>query len=269
LGKLSPFLKNTQKSRHLTQSVVAGVRHKLAMSDIPHILKSTQPLLYETGFEEYPYAYAGSCFPVRWGQRLYIVSAYHCYENHQVTPENTLYAIPSDSISFLGYCNTLRGKVQGTSDQKHYDQIALEVSCEIHDEVTLASVEAIDLSKSENSISLSDPSLSDVWLRGFVFDNPAHEVCYENNKIRQQAYVTNGVVSSRKSTFDHCHMLKVKTPIPEGFSPRGMSGSAVYGKDQNGNLRFGGTVIEFNEYTKEYMVIDAVILSGVLGNENS
>jgi hypothetical protein len=27
LGKLSPFLKNTQKSRHFTQSVVAGVRH--------------------------------------------------------------------------------------------------------------------------------------------------------------------------------------------------------------------------------------------------
>jgi len=26
LGKLSSFLKNTQKSRHLTQSVVAGVR---------------------------------------------------------------------------------------------------------------------------------------------------------------------------------------------------------------------------------------------------
>jgi hypothetical protein len=27
LGKLSPFLKNTQKSRQLTQSVVAGVMH--------------------------------------------------------------------------------------------------------------------------------------------------------------------------------------------------------------------------------------------------
>jgi len=26
LGKLSPFLKNTQKSRHFTQSVVVGVR---------------------------------------------------------------------------------------------------------------------------------------------------------------------------------------------------------------------------------------------------
>jgi hypothetical protein len=35
LGKLSPFLKNTQKSRQLTQSVVAGVRG-LMESDIIH-----------------------------------------------------------------------------------------------------------------------------------------------------------------------------------------------------------------------------------------
>lgn len=239
------------------------------MSETPSILKSTQPLLYETGVDEYPYAYAGSCFPVRWGQKLYIVSAYHCYENHQVAPESTVYSIPSDSSSFFGYCNTVRGKVQNANDQKHHDQIALEVSCEIHDQATLGSVEAIDLSKTENSISLSDPSLTDVWLRGFVFDNPAHGICYENKKIRQQAYVTNGFVSSKKSTYEYCYMLSVKTPTPSGFSPVGMSGSAVYGWDQNGNLRFGGTVIEFNEYTNEYMVIDAAILSGVLGNENA
>jgi len=239
------------------------------MSDIPRILKSTQPLLYETGFDEWPYAYAGSCFPVRWDGRLYIVSAYHCYENHQIAPESTLYSIPSDPRRFFGFCNTLRGKVQGASDQKHLDQIALEVSCEIHDKAALDSVDALDLSMQENAISLSDSSLSDVWLRGFVFDNPTHEVCFENKKIRQQAYVTNGIVSSRKSTFDHCHMVKVKAPIPEGFSPRGMSGSAVYGMDRNGNVRFSGTVIEFNEYTNEYMVIDASILSGVLGHENA
>lgn len=239
------------------------------MNDVPKILKSTQPLLYETGFEEWPYAYAGSCFPVRWKGSLYIVSAYHCYENHQIAPENTLYSTPSDQRSFFGFCNTLRGKVQGTSDQRHYDQIALEVSCEIHSKTDLDSVVALDLSTPNNSISLSDSSLSDVWLRGFVFDNPAHEVCYENSKIRQQAYVTNGMVSSRKSTFDHCHMVKVKTPIPEGFSPRGMSGSAVYGVDRHGNIRFGGTVIEFNEYTNEYMVIDSAVLAGVLGHENA
>ena len=64
-------------------------------------------------------------------------------------------------------------------------------------------------------------------------------------------------------------MVKVKTPFPEGFSPIGMSGSALYGMDRNGNVRFSGTVIEFNEYTNEYMVIDASILSGVLGHENA
>lgn len=239
------------------------------MSNVPKILKSTQPLLYETGFEEWPYAYAGSCFPVRWKGSLYIVSAYHCYENHQIAPENTLYSTPSGQRSFFGFCNTLRGKVQGTSDQRHYDQIALEVSCELHSNTDLDSVVALDLSTPNNSISLSDSSLIDVWLRGLVFDNPAHELCYENRKIRQQAYVTNGMVSSRKSTFDHCHMVKVKTPIPEGFSPRGMSGSAVYGVDRHGDIRFGGTVIEFNDYTNEYMVIDSAVLAGVLGHENA
>ncbi|KKN65699.1 hypothetical protein LCGC14_0479240 [marine sediment metagenome] len=240
-----------------------------SMNNVPIILKSTQPLLYETGFEEWQYAYAGSCFPVRWKESLYIISAYHCYENHQIAPEKTLYSIPSDQRSFFGFCNTLRGKVEGTSDQKHYDQIALEVSSEIHSKTDLDSVVALDLSTPKNSISLSDSSLSDVWLRGFVLDNPAHEICYENSKIRQQAYVTNGMVSSRKSTFDHCHMVKVKTPIPEGFSPRGMSGSAVYGVDRHGNVRFGGMVIEFNEYTNEYMVIDSAVLAGVLYHENA
>lgn len=64
-------------------------------------------------------------------------------------------------------------------------------------------------------------------------------------------------------------MVKVKTPFPEGFSPIGMSGSALYGMDRSGNVRFGGTVIEFNEYTNEYMVIGAAILSGLLGYENA
>lgn len=85
----------------------------------------------------------------------------------------------------------------------------------------------------------------------------------------QYTYVTHGIVSSRKSTFDHCHMVKVKTPFPEGFSPIGMSGSALYGMDRSGNVRFGGAVIEFNEYTNEYMVIGAAILSGLLGHENA
>lgn len=239
------------------------------MTDIPEILKSTQPLLYETGFEEWPYAYAGSCFPVRWGSTLYIVSAFHCYENHQVVPEDTLYAIPSDQRNFFGFCNKLCGKVEETNDLKHYDQIALEVSTEIHQAADLESVVALDLSKANSSISPSDASIRDIWLRGFAFDNSKHAICYEKCKIQQQAYVTNGMVASRKSIYKYCHMVKVRTPIPDGFSPRGMSGSAVYGRDRQGNVRFAGTVIEFNECTDEYLVIDPAVLRGVLGKENA
>lgn len=239
------------------------------MIEIPTVLQSTQPLLYETGFDEWFYGYAGSCFPIRWKEHLYIVSAYHCYENHKVAPEDTLYSIPSCQENFFEICNKIRVKVPEANDQKHYDQIALEVSSEIHSKTELDSVFALDLSMPENVISLSDSSLRDVWLRGFVFDNPAHGICYENKKIQQQAYVTNGLVSSRKSTSCYCHMVKVKTPIQEGWSPRGMSGSAVYGVDQYGKIRFGGTLIEFNQYTEEYMVIDSSVLARMLNQENT
>ncbi len=236
------------------------------MKKTPEILESTQPLLYETDSEypEYPYAYAGSCFPVRWKEHLFIISAYHCYENHGIDPEKTLYPIPSCPESFFGFCEVLRfAEDLDANNQKHCDQIALKVHS--RDSTALRSVNALDLSIAKNSISLSDNIPRDVWLRGFLFDNPAHHICYEKNKIYQQAYVTNGYVSSRVyHSNKYCHMVKVKTPTYKNFSPQGMSGSAVYCEDIHGNIRFGGTVIEYNEMTCEFMVIDALILCELL-----
>jgi hypothetical protein len=64
-------------------------------------------------------------------------------------------------------------------------------------------------------------------------------------------------------------MLKVKTPTPEGMSPDGMSGSAVYGVDHNGNAKLAGTVIEYNSITNEFLVIDSIVLSKMLETENA
>ena len=236
--------------------------------DIPKILDSTKPVLYETGYEEWPYSYAGSCYPVRWKSNLYIVSAFHCYENHQVKPEDTLYSIPIEQDNFFGFCCTLRAKVEDTNDLKHYDQILLQASPEIHSEEQLNSVDAMDLSNPDSIISLLDNGIKDVWLRGYLSENPLHEVNYDERKIKQQAYVTNGMVSARKSTFDHCQMLKVKAPTPEGYLPDGMSGSPVYAKDKNGKIKIAGTVIEFNMYTEEFMVIDSQIIRELLSREN-
>ena len=144
--------------------------------DIPKILESTKPVLYETGYEEWPYSYAGSCYPVRWKSNLYITSAFHCYENHQVKPEDTLYPNPKEQDKFFGFCCTLRAKVAEANDLKHYDQILLQVSPEIHSEEQLNSVDAMDLSNAESIISLSDNGIKDVWLRGYLSENHSHEV---------------------------------------------------------------------------------------------
>lgn len=239
------------------------------MIEPPKILDSTKPILYETGYDEWPYAYAGSCFPVRWKNKLYIVSAFHCFENHQIEPETTLYPIPIKQDHFFGFCCKLRAKVNEEKDLKHYDQILLQVSGDIHSNKEFNSVNAFDLSDPQKLISLSSQDLSDIWLRGFLLENPDHAVDYETYKIRQQAYVTNGFVSSRKSLYDYCHMLKVRTPVPKGMSPNGMSGSAVYAVDKNDSVRFAGTLIEHNSFTNEFLVIDSIVLSELLRTENA
>ncbi len=239
------------------------------MAEVPSILNSTKPILYETGYEEWPYGYAGSCFPVRWRNNLYIVSAFHCYKNHQVDPEKTLYPIPTDSNNYFGFCCKTRAKVNKAGDLKHYDQILLQVSADIHSDEQINSVNAFDLSDTNHYISLSNRNIKDIWLRGYLLKNPIHSIEYEKHIIRQQAYLTNGYVSSRKSMFDFCFMLKVKTPVPEGLTPNGMSGSPVYAIDYNNSIRFAGTIIEHNSYTDEFLVIDSVILQELLRRINA
>jgi len=239
------------------------------MIEIPSILESTKPILYETGYDEWMYSYAGSCFPVRWGMNLYIVSAFHCYENHKVKPEDTLYPIPINQNEFFGYCCTLRAKIDEANDLKHYDQILLQVSREVHGVEQISSVITNDLSDINSIICLSSREIKDVWLRGYLIENDLHEVDYAQKKIKQQAYVTNGLVSSRKSFFDFCHMLKVKTPVPVGYAPNGMSGSPVYATDQSGKTRLAGTVIEYNSYTDEFLVIDSSVIRELLRRENA
>lgn len=153
---------------------------------------------------------------------------------------------------------------------KHCDQVLLEVSTEIHTEEELTSVIAPELSDENHLISLpSQELLDDVWLRGFLLDNPNHQVDYENGKITEQAYLTNGYMSSRASGYKFCYYLKMKTPCPENYSANGMSGSPVYGKDVSGKIRFAGTIIEHNSLTNEYLVVESIVLRNILKEINS
>jgi len=236
----------------------------------PSITSSTKPVLYETGYEEWPYAYSGSCYPVRWGDNLYIISAHHCYTNHDVKPEKTLYPIPnSKPLQFYGFKFKLTAQANNVKDEKHKDQVILVVSKELHTQDIIELTEAIDLSDNKNIVSLSQPDIQDVWLRGYLLDNDSHKIDCENKKIKSQAYVTNGIISSRESSSDFCHLLKVKTPFPENLSPNGMSGSPVYAINKQGELGLSGTIIEFNSYTEEFLVIDSAVLREIIQRENA
>ncbi|WP_339843211.1 hypothetical protein [uncultured Halopseudomonas sp.] len=236
---------------------------------VPEILMSTQPVMYETGYEDWPYAYAGSCFPVKWRDKLYIVSAFHCFENFDVKPESTLYPIPGSNTEFFGFCRTLRAKNNKSDDLKHFDHVALEVCSKTHSIEQISAVNAVDLSNESSVLSLGSNKIREVWLRGYLRDCPDHQIDYEKAKITQQAYVTNGLVSTRESLSGNCSILKVKIPTPEKYSPDGMSGSAVYSEDIFGNILLSGMVIEFNIYTEEYIVIDSTLIRELLCQENT
>lgn len=234
------------------------------------IINSTKPILYDTGYEEWPYAYAGSCYPVRWKSNLYIISAHHCYKNHDVKPEKTLYPIPgSDPLQFYGFDFKLTAQIKKLEDEKHKDQVILVVSKELHAQNIINLTYAIDLSEDENLVSLSDPEIVDVLLRGYLLANPSHKIDYDSKKLRPQAYVVNGIISSRESGSDFCHLLKVKIPFPENLSPNGMSGSPVYAINRNRVLGLSGTIIEFNIFTNEFLVIDSLVLRELLKRENA
>lgn len=153
---------------------------------------------------------------------------------------------------------------------RHYDQIVLQVSNELHPIQQTTAVKAIDISRDDNITKLSEPdTIHEVWLRGYPLQNPSHLVDSEKNKIKPQALIVNGFISSRKSPYAHCSYVRVQTSSPFGWAPNGMSGSAVYVTDELGKTRFAGTLIEFNEFTDEFLVIDPTPLQALLNMEHS
>lgn len=75
---------------------------------VDDLLKSTKPIIYETGQEEWPYALSGTCYPVKYDGTLFVVSAFHCYKNFNIQPESTLYPSPNDPTGFFAFDKKVR-----------------------------------------------------------------------------------------------------------------------------------------------------------------
>ena len=232
--------------------------------NIDDLLKSTKPILYETGHDEWPYAFSGTCYPVKHNKALFIVSAFHCYSNFKIAPENTLYPRPDDPTGFFAFDATLRAHAQQSKDDEHHDQVLLKVATSHHAATETDKVVALDLANPANARLPTSNDIKDFWIRGYPFDCPKHGIDYGLKKISYQAYTTNGALSTNKSPFYFCYLIRMITPIPSGMSPNGMSGSPLYGITHNHQPVYCGTIIKHSEFMDEYLVIGPEVLFNAL-----
>ncbi len=228
--------------------------------DINELLMSTKPILYDTGDEHWPYAYSGTCFPVRFRDALYVVSADHCYKNFGIEPQQTMYPMPGDPRTAFPFDLKVRAEAPSAKDPKHKDQVILRVA----QSAPKDAVVALDLGDPHNSRLPTSGRLRDIVLRGYPWDCPKHEIDYSNEAIRSQAYTTNGRISATPAEFDYCYYVRLIAPIPNGMTPNGMSGSPLYGVTLSGRPVFCGMVIEYNYITKEYLAVGPEVLVNAL-----
>jgi hypothetical protein len=209
--------------------------------------------------DEWPYAFSGTCYPVKYNGDLFIVSAFHCYRNFQIKPENTLYPRPNNRNRFFAFDQTSRAQAKQAKDNEHYDHVVLRVAKSHHPQNEVDKVIALDLSDSLNARLPTNNRIEDFRIRGYPHDAPKHSINYDLKKISQQAYTTNGYMGIKKTLFDFCYSLKMMTPIPSGMHPNGMSGTPVYGIIDKHPV-YCGTIIKYKEITGEYIVIGPEIL---------
>ncbi len=136
---------------------------------ISDLLDATKPIIYETGVEEYPYALSGTCYPVRYHRNLFVVSAFHCYKNFNIEPEQTLYPRPANPTEFFALDRWFRAHAAESKDDEHYDQIVLRIARTDHSDSEIAQVAALDLAIPTNARLPTGSNIKDFLIRGYPF----------------------------------------------------------------------------------------------------
>ena len=232
----------------------------MSTPSIDDLLQSTKPIIFETGVDARPYDYSGTCYPVKYNVALFIVSAFHCYKNFGIKPENTLYPRPDDPRGFFAFDLQSRAHAPQAGDDVHYDHVVLRVARTHHTQQEMDKVSALDLAIPSNARLPTNSGVNDFRIRGYPHDAPKHRIHVDLRKISQQAYSTNGCLGVGKAHFDFCYSIRMITPIPAGMHPNGISGSPVYGITYSNQPVYCGTIIKYAEATGEYIAIGPEIL---------
>lgn len=196
------------------------------------------------------YQLGGSCAPVIFRGKKYLISAKHVAQNLSLSFDKSMYCFPSGDA--LSYTKIINWNDENKEDE---DFVLMEIA---HD----ACVEELDCSAIfdlESNLEING-NILDMYFRGCPCNFKGTEI--ENFVIRQQCFRTNGLEKIRKDCESECYWVKMKTPTDSRFGddPRGMSGSPVYGINNLCEAGLIGIVIGFNKITKEYQILPAKVI---------
>jgi hypothetical protein len=220
---------------------------------IKSVLDLTQGIIWETGLEGYDYSVTGSCFPLRYKNSLYIVTALHVLRNLCREPKDMMYIVGSDKRNAFSYDLFIFGNEQ--LGKKNDFCLSRVTNPELMGALKFGSI--FDLEK--DLLSISADSLHDLYIRGYPEELKGNFVDYDSGKISTQAYMTNGFERIRQIDEPGCSCIKMKTPVDLKFNnnPNGMSGSPVYGINKALKPGICGIMIGYNKFTDEYLIINA------------
>lgn len=206
----------------------------LTPENLESLAQTVQPLIFETGLEEYPYSIKGTVFLVRYQQRPYVVTA-----NHALRPEDTapICVLPSDTSREIIPLGRVFFVPRSLNSDDSVDVAVIDINLEtvLHPDVAMARL--VDLEKACGDWESIRPDAS-FFILGFPAE--VQEVKYETGELGTLRVMLNGRYAGR-SFGESIHSMKVDDTCGlKSFD--GFSGSPVFATVRGESQAAGGSV---------------------------
>ena len=213
---------------------------------LDHALSLTQPILWDDADSP---GVKGTCTPIWFKHRMYLLTAKHSVQNQDVSNLSYIVDFKKKDCLLLDPLNSIN------LDDVRKSRIDDYVMIRVKEEDSLGEQKhwAFDIEKNKINYNYN---IIDVFIRGAP--SVINGVDYDKEIIREQCFITEGFESIESDEdYPGCFWLKMKTSLAKEFNNNadGLSGSIVYGMNDKCEVGILGIVIEYNIYTKNYLVL--------------
>ena len=194
---------------------------------VAELLKCAKPLFFDTGDEEWSYAFGGSCFVASFGDAYYVVTARHCFENqNKWKPEQMRSGLASDSGEFLPSSFLIRLNRPGVLEaDKFCDVVFFKIDTSLTTAAQLTALHPVDLAACARMKPINlEPGKTLLALKGYP--TVLNQINYETRQLPTRSYSITGTYDG-PAPFPKAHLMKFHDVSPVSDHD-GLSGSPVF-----------------------------------------